>query len=168
MMTSKGTTGRPKKAPGEARDNRIVVWVNARERARYLVNAARAGVTAAEFARGLLCHDCPLPSADNDNGPAREILVFLTPGQHRSLLASASKAGETPESYLTKLLQADIEGSQSSTPIANDFELVDALTRIGTTLNALAPIIMETGCSPHEFNALMKKLDAVLDRVLPP
>ncbi len=161
-------TGRPKKAPGEARDNRIVVWVNARERARYLVNAARAGVTAAEFARGLLCHDCPLPSADNDNGPVRELVVALTPGQHRSLLARASKSGDTPEAYLTKLLQADIEGSQTSAPIADDFELIDALTRIGTTLNALAPIIMETGCSPHEFDTLMKKLDEALDQILPP
>ncbi len=118
MMKTK--TGRPKKAPGEARDNRIVVWVNARERARYLVNAARAGSTAADFARSTLCHEGVKPSSDNDNQPDR-----------------------------------------------NDFELIDALTRIGTTLMQLAPIIEETHCSPHEFDDVLKKLDQALDRLLP-
>jgi len=108
--------GRPKKAPGEHRNRRIVIWVNASEQARYLVNAARAGKTGAEFARERLCHE------------------------KRSCEKTASSA---------------------------DFELVDALTRIGVDLQTLTPIITATGHVPREFSRLLFKLEMVLDELLP-
>jgi hypothetical protein len=111
---SKG--GRPKKPPGEGRDRRIVTWVNAREQARYMVNAARAGLTGADFARQRLCYD-------------------KRPGD-------------------------DIASSA-------DFELVDALSRIGADLQMLAPIIMSTGHVAEEFSQLVSKLETVLDELLP-
>ena len=50
---------------------------------------------------------------------------------------------------------------------ANDFELIDALTRIGMTLQQIAPIIAETREAPEDFEQILDRLDAVLDRVLP-
>ncbi|MCC2098129.1 MAG: hypothetical protein KDJ29_14635 [Hyphomicrobiales bacterium] len=116
-MTDRAKTGRPNKPPGEARTARIVIWVNPREQARFLINAADAGLTGSDFARAQLCHD-----GVNDN--------------HR-------KTG------------------------GSDFELIDALTRIGMSLQLIAPIILQTGHHPNEFERLLDRLDAVLDRLLP-
>ena len=124
--------GRPRKAAGEARKRRIVVWVNPREQARYLVNAARAGQTGADFARSLLCHDPARARHSNDNGSG-------SPRNHPQGLVGA----------------------------ASSFELVDALTRIGVDLHYVAPIILETGTIPQEFEALLGRLDDLLDHLLP-
>ena len=109
--------GRPPKAPDEARDKRIVIWVNRVERARFLSNAAEAGLNSSDYGRAQLCSDD------------------------------------------TRRPQADAS--------ANDFELIDALTRIGITLQQIAPIIAATGEAPQGFDRLLDRLDAVLDRVLP-
>ena len=124
--------GRPRKAALEARKRRIVVWVNPSEQARYLVNAARAGQTGADFARALLCHDPARAGHSNDNGAG-------SPRNHPPGLVAA----------------------------ASSFELVDALTRIGVDLHYVAPIILETGTIPQEFEALLGRLDELLDHLLP-
>ena len=111
--------GRPRKPEGEQRNRRIVVWVNAREQARYLVNASRAGETGAEFARSRLCFEGKTKTAHNDNQ----------------------------------------QGLQ--------FELVDALTRIGVDLHRLAPIVLSTGHVAEEFNRVLFQLEELLDEVLP-
>lgn len=110
--------GRPAKAPDEARDKRIVIWVNRVERARFLSNAAEAGLNSSDFGRSQLCSDGTRPSRHGGS--------------------------------------------------ANDFELIDALTRIGMTLQQIAPIIAETREAPEDFEQILDRLDAVLDRVLPP
>jgi len=124
--------GRPRKPACEARKRRIVVWVNPSEQARYLVNAARAGQTGADFARALLCHDPAGAGPSNDNG--------------------ASAAHNHPQGFVTA---------------ATSFELVDALTRIGVDLHYVAPIILETGSVPQEFDHLLGRLDQLLDHLLP-
>jgi len=122
--------GRPRKAVCEARSRRIVVWVNAREQARYLVNAARAGLTGADYARALLCSEPGSRAPGNDNLPGP---------------TDAGSLGPSPSS----------------------FELVDALSRIGVALHHVAPVILATGHVPGEFDALLHRLDALLDQVLP-
>lgn len=124
---SRRRTGRPTKEPGEARDKRIVIWVNARERARYLVNASRAGLTGADYARGLLCHDSMPTSAHNAKSPA-------------------------------------IDSPPDTTA---DFQLIDALSRLGVDLHKIAPIIRETTEVPGEIEAILDRLDRLLDRLLP-
>ena len=116
---NKNRGGRPRKAVGEQRSRRIVVWVNAREQARYLVNASRAGETGADFARTKLCFEFDKNTPGNDNSNNR------------------------------------------------DFELVDALTRIGVDLQRLAPIIFSTGHVAEEFQNILFKLENLLDEVLP-
>lgn len=107
--------GRPAKAPDEARDKRIVIWVNRVERARFLSNAAEAGLNSSDFGRAQLCSDTGKGTAKTDT----------------------------------------------------EFELIDALSRIGMTLHQLAPIIAEDGRAPDDLAHLLDRLDAVLDRLLP-
>ncbi len=127
--------GRPPKPPHEARRHRIVVWVNAREQARFLINAAAAGLTGADYARARLCAAAP-DDASREDG----------------------------------VLAANDDLSALDDPLAPSvsFELVDALSRIGVALHRLAPVILASGHVPGEFSPLLRRLDTLLDRVLPP
>ena len=114
---------RPRKPIDARRDRRIILWVNDREHARYLINAAHNNQTAPDYARALLCTDAP-SRASNDNG------------KHR----------------------IDRELS---------FARIDALNRLGATVDQLLRIADKTGHMPSELDDAARKIDALLDQLLP-
>lgn len=114
---------RPRKPIDARRDRKIILWVNDREHARYLINAAHNNQTAPDYARALLCTDAA-SRASNDNGKQR----------------------------------VDRELS---------FARVDALNRLGATVDQLLRIADKTGHMPSELDDAARKIDALLDQLLP-
>lgn len=171
---SRRLTGRPAKEPGETRDKRIVIWVNTRERARYLVNASRTGLTGADYARTLLCHDPTLPRTSNDNSAAREIVIAFGAQDHRNLVERAAAHHKSPEIYVRGLVNGHLDASTGASPStsmpadpASEFQFIDALTRLGVDLHQIAPIVRQTGEVPGELDAILDRLDHLLDQLLP-
>jgi hypothetical protein len=64
---------RPRKPSSEKRSRKIILWVNDREQARYLINAAQAALTPADFGRDRLCYDPGAGPIANDNSRGKVV-----------------------------------------------------------------------------------------------
>lgn len=155
---------RPRKAPQHKRDRKIIVWMSPTEQACYLVNAARAGLTGPDYLRAIAAGSLPPASRNQD----RELVLTLDAGRHRALGIAAGRRAMALEVFVASLIDVHLtERPAGDDPVAT-FELIDALSRLGVSLNRLVSITEATELLPEELAPLLARLDRLLDRLLPP
>lgn len=155
---------RPTKAPADKRDRKIVIWMSPTEQARYLVNAARTGLTGPDYIRAIAAGS-PVPASRRGD---RQLILSLDAGRQRALDAAAGRQAMALEAFLLQLIDGHLAHRRAAGDPVASFELIDALSRIGVSLNRLVSITEMADLLPDEITPLLARLDRLLDRLLPP
>lgn len=153
---------RPRKQPADRRDRKLIVWMSAKEQARFLVNATRVGMTGADYVRAVACGEVGARSEK------REIILALDGARHATLLARAGIEARPVETLIADLLDAQLGVPAKCRSSSVDFELIDALSRVGVALTQMVAIAQATNTVPNEIGPLLDRIDRLLDRMLPP
>ncbi len=153
---------RPRKSPADKRDRKLIVWVNAQEQGRFLVNAARAGLIASDYLRAVACGS-GVSTAARD-----EVRLIIDAKHHGALLAQAGHRATTLNGLIVSILDTHLAAAPVSRRVSNDFEMVDALSRVGVALHQIASVTQRTDTIPDEIDGILQRLDRLLDRLLPP
>lgn len=101
--------------------------------------------------------------ADRRTGTLR---VRLSPREEAHFLTRAAEARREPSEFARHLLCAEprIASNDDAHPV--QFELVDALVRLGTDLQRLVDIAHRTGQMPDGIAPLLARLEALIEKVL--
>jgi hypothetical protein len=101
-------------------------------------------------------------------------VIWVNEGEHARYLINSSQAALTPTDFARHRLcfEPETDGAASDRTTHNPqlaFEYVDALNRVGTGMARLVRLTerSESGV-PAELNALMARLETLLNRELPP
>lgn len=105
----------------------------------------------------------------------RKIVLWVSDREHARFLINAASANLTTSDFARRLLCREAGAVRTSndnngTLVDREvsFASIDALNRLGASVDQVLRIAQRTGHLPHELDAIAHKVDALLDRLLPP
>ncbi|MEL6226174.1 MAG: hypothetical protein AAFR01_04045 [Pseudomonadota bacterium] len=106
------------------------------------------------------------PSLPLEQRRTERVSFGVTKTQKAAFLINAAHAGLSSNDYARTVLCASDARAGVGATRAAEFELVDALNRIGTDLSRLLFIADDTGVVPGELEAVISRLDRKLDHLI--
>lgn len=102
----------------------------------------------------------------------RKLVLWVSDREHARYLINAASANQTAPDYARALLCHPTASSRASgSSFARReyaFATVDALNRLGATLDQILHIAHRTGHLTEELNDVARAIDDLLDQLLPP
>ena len=106
------------------------------------------------------------PSLSLEQRRSERISFGVTKTQKAAFLTNAAQAGLSSNDFAREILCRDGNASHVVIPRAPDFELIDALSRIGADLARLRAIAEDTGIVREELDAIIARLTYKLDHLI--
>ena len=106
------------------------------------------------------------PALAPEDRRSERVSFGVTKRQKAAFLVSAAQAGLPSNDYARRVLCDDGPRDGAANARVPDFELVDALARIGADLERLRHIAEETGVVPEEIDAVAQRLNRKLDHLI--
>lgn len=101
----------------------------------------------------------------------RKIILWVSDREHARFLINAASANLTTSDFARSLLCREAGAANDAVSQGADREVsfasIDALNRLGASVDQVLRIAQRTGHLPHELDAIAHKVDALLDRLLP-
>lgn len=111
------------------------------------------------------------PRKETTDKRHRKIILWVTDREHARYLINAAKSNATGPDFARRLLCAEQPSNDNRRDVLDReqaFATVDALNRLGANVDHLLRITVRTGHLPDELDSVAAKIDALLDRLLPP
>jgi len=104
----------------------------------------------------------------------RKIILWVTDREHARFLINAATGNQTAPDYARSLICNEPSNSRPSNDKRSrtvqrelDFARIDALNRLGASIDQLLRVATRTGHLPAELGDVAQKIDTLLDDLLP-